>query len=97
MAKYKLSFAVAAVSASLAFGLAPTVSFAQATAAVEIIPDAPLEDVGRDNTLVMGWSITSPIGVTNPWALPGYTHQEGNAFMWEPLMYFGIFADKEIP
>ena len=47
--------------------------------------------------LILGWSITSPIGVTNPWAVPGYTHQEGNAFMWEPLSYFGIFADKEIP
>jgi len=57
----------------------------------------PLKDVPRNRTLVLGWSITSPIGVTNPWASPGYTHQEGNAFMWEPLMYFGIFADKEIP
>jgi ABC-type transport system substrate-binding protein len=45
----------------------------------------------------LGWSISSPIGVTNPWAVPGYTHQEGNVFMWEPLMYFAIFADKEIP
>ena len=97
MAKFKVSLAAAAVSASLAFGLAPTVLYAQSTEAVEIVPDAPLEDVGRDNTLILGWSITSPIGVTNPWALPGYTHQEGNAFMWEPLMYFGIFADEEIP
>ncbi len=29
--------------------------------------------------------------------MPGYTHQEGNVLMWEPLMYFGIFADKYIP
>ena len=56
-----------------------------------------LKDVPRNRTLVLGWSISSPIGVTNPWAVPGYTHQEGNAFMWEPLYYFAIFADKEIP
>ena len=56
-----------------------------------------LPDVPRNRTLVLGWSIASPIGVTNPWAVPGYTHQEGNVFMWEPLYYFGIFADKEIP
>jgi peptide/nickel transport system substrate-binding protein len=56
-----------------------------------------LADVPRNRTLVLGWSIASPIGVTNPWAVPGYTHQEGNVFMWEPLSYFAIFADKEIP
>jgi ABC-type transport system substrate-binding protein len=56
-----------------------------------------LSDVPRNRTLVLGWSIASPIGVTNPWAVPGYTHQEGNVFMWEPLSYFAIFADKEIP
>jgi ABC-type transport system substrate-binding protein len=56
-----------------------------------------LKDVPRNRTLVLGWSISSPIGVTNPWAIPGYTHQEGNNFMWEPLYYFAIFADKEIP
>ncbi len=61
------------------------------------ISAGPLKDVPRDRTLVLGWGITSPIGVTNPWAIPGYTHQEGNAFMWEPLSYFGIFSDKEIP
>ncbi|GAC1533403.1 MAG: ABC transporter substrate-binding protein [Herpetosiphon sp.] len=61
------------------------------------ISTGPLKDVPRKSTLVLGWSISSPIGVTNPWAVPGYTHQEGNAFMWEPLSYFGIFSDKEIP
>ena len=33
----------------------------------------------------------------DPWAIPGYTNQEGNVFMWEPLMYYGIYADKFIP
>jgi peptide/nickel transport system substrate-binding protein len=72
------------VAAAAALLLAPT--FAGA-----------LANVPRNRTLVLGWSIASPIGVTNPWAVPGYTHQEGNVFMWEPLYYFGIFADKEIP
>ncbi len=63
----------------------------------EVISTGPLSDVPRNRTLNLAWSITSPIGVTNPWAVPGYTHQEGNAFMWEPLMYFGIFSDQEIP
>ena len=83
---------------ALVAGILPGIAFGQdATSATEISPATPLADVPRDETLVLGWSITSPIGVTNPWAVPGYTHQEGNAFMWEPLMYFGIFADNYIP
>src|SRR5271157_4457592 len=70
-----------------------------AVAALLLVPTfaGALGDVPRNRTLVLGWSISSPIGVTNPWAVPGYTHQEGNVFMWEPLYYFAIFADKEIP
>jgi len=68
-----------------------------ATAQTEITPAQPLPDLPRNQQLILGWSITSPIGVTNPWAVPGYTHQEGNVLMWEPLMYYGIFADKYIP
>jgi peptide/nickel transport system substrate-binding protein len=56
-----------------------------------------IPEVPRNQTLILGWSISSPIGTTSPWALPGYTHQEGNALMWEPLYYFGIFSDQEIP
>ncbi len=56
-----------------------------------------LKDVAREDTLILGWSISSPIGVTNPWAIPGYTHQEANGFMWEGLSYFRIFADEEAP
>ena len=58
---------------------------------------ADLADIAREDTLILGWSISSPIGVTNPWAIPGYTHQEGNGFMWEGLSYFRIFADEEAP
>jgi ABC-type transport system substrate-binding protein len=68
-----------------------------ATAEPQPISAGPLKEVPRNRTLNLAWSITSPIGVTNPWAVPGYTHQEGNNLLWEPLMYFGIFADKEIP
>lgn len=77
---------------------APAPTEAPAAPAATEAPAAPtLPDVPRNRTLILGWSITSPIGTTNPWASPGYTHQEGNAFMWEPLMYFGIFKDEEIP
>ena len=75
----------------------PAVAEATAVPTAAALSAGPLAEVPRNQTLILGWSITSPIGVTNPWATPGYTHQEGNAFMWEPLMYFGIFADKEIP
>jgi peptide/nickel transport system substrate-binding protein len=71
------------------------------TSAATAVPDAPatgaLRDVPRNRTLVLGWGTQSPIGVTNPWAVPGYTHQEGNNLLWEGLSYYAIFADKEIP
>ena len=68
------------------------------TAVPEAAPVAgAIADVPRNRTVNLGWSISSPIGVTNPWAVPGYTHQEGNALLWEPLMYFGIFSDEQIP
>ena len=56
----------------------------------------PLKEIPRNQTLMLGHG-TDTIGVSNPWAIPGYTHQSGNAFMWEGLYYFGIFADKDIP
>src|SRR5687767_1110922 len=93
MIKLKL---VAAAFVALAAIIAPTAASAQA-AATEIAPEGGLTDVPRNQTLVLGWSVTSPVGVTNPWAVPGYTHQEGNVFMWEPLMYFGIFKGEYIP
>ncbi|MBP6178330.1 MAG: ABC transporter substrate-binding protein [Anaerolineales bacterium] len=75
---------------------AATEAPAEAPAATEA-PASNLPEVAREDTVVLGWSISSPIGVTNPWAVPGYTHQEGNVFMWEPLMYFSIFADEPLP
>jgi len=91
-------------AALLALGVTamPMAAMAQsplaATAPKEIVP-ASLPDVPRNQTAVLGWGValSSPIGVTNPWALPGYTHQEGNAFMWEPLMYFAIFKGEYVP
>src|SRR5271155_709702 len=93
MVNIKAAFAVFMTAAAI---LGPSAAKAQSRAATEIAP-AKLPDVPRNQTLVLGWSISSPIGVTNPWVVPGYTHQEGNVFMWEPLMYYGIFADKYIP
>ena len=98
----RLKLAAAALMAVAALA-APAVSLAQsplmATAPKEITPTEPLADVPRNQTIVLGWGVSagSPIGVTNPWALPGYTHQEGNAFMWEPLMYFAIFKGEYVP
>jgi ABC-type transport system substrate-binding protein len=60
-------------------------------------PASGLPEVAREDTVILGWSISSPIGVTNPWAVPGYTHQEGNVFLWEALEYYGIFGSAEIP
>lgn len=99
----KLKLLAAAFAAMTALAVVPTASIAQeglaATAPKEIAPATPLADVPRNQTVVLGWGVaaSSPIGVTNPWALPGYTHQEGNVLMWEPLMYFGIFKGEFIP
>jgi len=94
----KFSLAVAALAALAVLGPTwPDLQTVQAAAPAEIVPAKPLPDVPRNQTVILGWSISSPIGVTNPWAVPGYTHQEGNVFMWEPLMYYAIFADKYIP
>src|SRR5690349_11242767 len=75
---------------------APTAAAAP-TAEPQPISIGTLKDVPRNQTAILGWSVTDPIGVVNPWCIPGYTHQSGNAMMWEPLSYFGIFSDKEIP
>jgi ABC-type transport system substrate-binding protein len=77
---------------------APAANENEAPAATEAAGEAPaLADVAREDTVILGWSISSPIGVTNPWAVPGYTHQEGNVFLWEALEYYGIFGSSEIP
>jgi peptide/nickel transport system substrate-binding protein len=92
---------LAAALTVLGLALAPTAAFPQATttaAPTEIAPEGGLKQVPRNQTLIMGWALTqSPIGVTNPWAVPGYTHQAGNNMMFEPLMYYGIFSGKFIP
>src|SRR5262249_46722791 len=73
-----------APAATTAAGGTPTAA-PQGTA-VSSLPQVP-----RNRTVFLAWSISSPIGVTNPWSVPGYTHQEGNVFLWEPLEYYGIF------
>jgi ABC-type transport system substrate-binding protein len=90
-----INLKLAAALAVLASALAPSMVYAAGP--TEIAPATPLPDLPRNQQLILGWSISSPIGVTNPWAVPGYTHQEGNVMMWEPLEYFAIFADKYVP
>ena len=70
----------------------PTAAPTSAVLKVDTIPEVP-----RNRTLVHGWSMSAPVGVTNPWAVPGYTHQEGNCMLWEPLFYYAVFGDKEVP
>ena len=49
--------------------------------AVDSLQVGEIKDVAREDTVILGWSMGSPIGVTNPWAIPGYTHQDCiNAF-----------------
>ena len=85
-----------ATAAPVAATEAPVAATEAPVAATEA-PVASLPDVAREDTVILGWSIASPIGVTSPWAVPGYTHQEGNVFLWEALSYYGIFSGKEIP
>lgn len=75
----------------------PAATGAAAGTESPVLTTGNLPDVAREDTVVLGWSISSPIGVTNPWAVPGYTHQEGNVFLWEALSYYGIFSSEEIP
>ncbi|WP_029076563.1 ABC transporter substrate-binding protein [Kaistia adipata] len=82
--------------------LVPAASFAQNAglpAAQEIKPKSPLPEVPRNQSLVLGWGVSggTSVGTTNPWVLPGYTHQEGNNLLFEPLMYYGIFKSEFIP
>lgn len=79
-----------------------TTAPAEAPAATEAATAAPatssgLREIPRNQTLVHGWSLGSPIGVSNPWASPGYTHQEGHCMLWEPLFYYAVFGNKEYP
>jgi ABC-type transport system substrate-binding protein len=56
-----------------------------------------LKDVPRNRTHNLAWSISSPIGVVNALASPGYTHQEGNSMLNEGLAYYMIYASKTTP
>jgi len=82
--------------------MAPAAAIAQSAglpAAQEITPKGALPNVPRNQTLVLGWGVAggTSIGTTNPWVLPGYTHQEGNNLLFEPLMYFAIFKGEFVP
>ena len=74
---------------------APEPTAAAEEPAAEEPADGALAEVPREQTLNLAWSIANP-GVTNPWASVGYTHQGGNALLWEPLAYYAIYADKPV-
>ncbi len=94
------STAIVAAAVSLGLVMAPISGHAQTGAPppTEIVPDS-LAEVPRNQTLNLAWGVSasSSIGTTNPWVLPGYTHQEGNNLLFEPLMYFGIYKNEYIP
>jgi peptide/nickel transport system substrate-binding protein len=52
----------------------------------------PLGDVPRNRTLYY-YNNTPMAGNCNPFAA-GYTHQNGNAILYEPCAYYGVHADK---
>jgi ABC-type transport system substrate-binding protein len=89
--------AAAAATDTPAAAAATATPAAAAATATPAALGGKIADVPRNQTVNLGWSISSAIGTTNPWASPGYTHQEGNAMMNEGLFYFGIFANKDIP
>ena len=62
---YRRQFMMTAAAGALAAGSAPLMAFADTAA--EIVPATPLADLPRAAQLVLGWSVSSPIGVTNPW------------------------------
>jgi ABC-type transport system substrate-binding protein len=70
-----------------------------ATAAPTAVPSlgGELKPIPRNQTLILGWGSVGNVGVMNPWASAGYNHQAGLAVLWEPLFYYAIFADKEVP
>ena len=91
----KLKF-IAGTLLGLTALLASSAAFAQ-DAPIDISPPGGLTELPRNQTLILANGGAETIGITNPWVIPGYTHQTGNAFMWEPLMYFGIYSDEYIP
>jgi peptide/nickel transport system substrate-binding protein len=56
-------------------------------------------DVPRNRTLIVNNGGTSgkftTMGLINPVA--GMNHQEGMCLLWDPLFFYSVFADKEIP
>jgi peptide/nickel transport system substrate-binding protein len=92
--------AIAAAVVSLGLVAVPVATVAQTGAPppTEVVPDS-LPEVPRNQTLNLAWGVnaSSSMGTTNPWVLPGFTHQEGNNLLFEPLMYFGIYANEYIP
>jgi len=59
-----------------------------------------IADVPRDKTLIVMFGGTqgqfTDVGLGNPYATNA-THQIGSAALWEPLFFYSVFLDEEIP
>ena len=87
--------AVPATAAEAVLAAPEATAAPEAPAATAVPAPAGLAAVAREETLNLAWSTSNP-GVTNPWASVGYTHQAGNALLFEPLAYYAIYADKPV-
>ena len=91
--------AACGVKATPVATVAPTAAVQPTTAPkpTEAPTAVKLAEVPRNRTHNLAWSVSSPIGTTNPWVKPGYTHQEGNSLLEEGLAYYMIYASKTTP
>src|SRR5258708_3651465 len=74
---HMVNLKIAAAFTALALALVPSAAYSATATATEIAPATPLPDVPRNQTLVLGWSITSPIntshGSPRAWSTPART------------------------
>jgi peptide/nickel transport system substrate-binding protein len=60
-----------------------------------------LKNVAREKTLILYFGGSggtwNRAGIVNPYASPGWTHQEGDSACIEGLQYYSAFADKQMP
>ncbi len=76
-----------------------TPAAAEATATTGTTASTTTGDVPRNRTFIVNNGGTSgkftTTGLINPVA--GMNHQEGMCLLWDPLFFYSVFADKELP
>lgn len=76
-----------------------TPAAAAATATTGTTASTTTGDVPRNRTFIVNNGGTSgkftTMGLINPVA--GMNHQEGMCLLWDPLFFYSVFADKELP